>query len=245
MTTLFISDLHLQEERPEITRAFFSFLQTHAIQADQLYILGDFFEVWIGDDGITPFQQDIIDALRRLSDSCDIFFMHGNRDFLIGDHFANLAHLTLLNEPTVISLNGTATLLLHGDSLCTADSAYMEFRAMVRNPDWQKEFLAKPLEERIMIARQLREQSRNETAGKDEYITDVTPAEVVRAMETNRCPLMIHGHTHRPDCHDVTLTGDQGKSVKGTRMVLGDWGETGWYIQADENGQTLREIIPA
>ncbi|MDX1696170.1 MAG: UDP-2,3-diacylglucosamine diphosphatase, partial [Ketobacteraceae bacterium] len=163
MTTLFISDLHLQEERPDITRAFFAFLHQKAAHASQLYILGDFLEVWIGDDAITPFQNDIIDALNQLSHTCAIYFMHGNRDFLIGDHFANRANLSLLNDPSVISLNGVSTLLTHGDFLCTADTAYMQFRAMVRDPQWQAAFLAKPLEERIAIARELRDKSQTET----------------------------------------------------------------------------------
>lgn len=244
MTTLFISDLHLQEERPEITRAFFDFLRSRALDASQLYILGDFFEVWIGDDAISPYQSEIIAALRELSESCDIFFMHGNRDFLIGEHFANLAHATLLHEPTRITLNGNPTLLLHGDSLCTADHDYMQFRAMVRTPAWQATFLEKPLSERIAIARQLREKSQTETADKEEYITDVTPDEVTNTMQEHQCSLMIHGHTHRPGCHELGLKDAEGKTVAAKRMVLGDWGKTGWYIQADESGPQLREFVP-
>ena len=244
MTTLFISDLHLQEERPEITRAFFAFLDAHARQADQLYILGDFFEVWIGDDCITDFQKEIIDALKALSQSCDLFFMHGNRDFLIGDHFANLAGACLLNDPSVITLNGTPTLLSHGDALCLDDQAYQQFRAMVRNPDWQQEFLAKPLEERLAIARQLRDKSREETAEKSDEITDVSPGEVIRTMTAHGCPRMIHGHTHRPACHSLTLTNADGAHVPGERMVLGDWGDTGWFIQADSQGIELKEFVP-
>lgn len=244
MATLFISDLHLQEERPEITRAFFHFLRTHGTRASQLYILGDFFEVWIGDDAITPYQTEIIEALNQLSDTCTIFFMHGNRDFLIGEHFANKANVTLLHDPTQIRLDGTPTLLLHGDSLCTSDRDYMQFRAMVRNPAWQHAFLAKPLDERIAIARELRERSQLETSSKDEYITDVTEHEVIQALERHQCTLMIHGHTHRPKCHDVTLTDPQGHPLVARRIVLGDWGQTGWFIEANESGVALKEFFP-
>lgn len=238
MTTLFISDLHLQQERPEITRAFFDFLVRHANHAHQLYILGDFFEVWVGDDGITPFHQQIIDCLARLSETCEIYFMHGNRDFLIGDHFADLTGITILNDPTVISLYGTQTLLLHGDSLCTSDQAYMQFRQMVRDPSWQQNFLSKPLAERLAIAKELRERSRQETAEKEEYITDVTPQAVTEAMESHGCSLMIHGHTHRPARHHVNL--DQ---VSGERIVLGDWDHNGWYLSADPESIELQQLF--
>lgn len=239
MTTLFISDLHLQEERPDITRAFFDFLSQKAANAHQLYILGDFFEVWIGDDGITPFQQRIIDALNRLSDHCELYFMHGNRDFLIGNHFAALSNATLLNDPTIISLQGTQTLLMHGDSLCTEDKDYMAFRNMVRDSAWQKEFLGKPITERQAIAQQLRQQSQEQTATKQEYITDVCQDEVVNTMIQNGCPLLIHGHTHRPARHKVQL-GD----LSGERIVLGDWGASGWYVSATQQGIELQEFHP-
>ena len=239
MTTLFISDLHLDEKRPEITRAFFQFLKEKASNADQLYILGDFFEVWIGDDAISAFQREIIDALKKLSDHCNIFFMHGNRDFLIGNMFADLSGLTLLNEPSVISLNGTNTLLLHGDSLCTEDTEYMKFRAMVRNPEWQSMFLNKTIEERVAIAKQLRDKSKEETSSKEEYITDVTLSEVENIMQTTNCPLLIHGHTHRPAVHDFKLNESDAQ-----RIVLGDWGDTGWYIEANSESISLKEYTP-
>ena len=166
MTTLFISDLHLQEERPEITRAFSQFIDQIASEARQLYILGDFFEVWIGDDALSPFQMEIIGALKKLSSSCDVFFLHGNRDFLIGDKFADLAGATLLTDPATISVNGSPVLLMHGDSLCTEDRDYITFRAMVRTPAWQKEFLGKPVSERLAIARHLRTQSKQQTSSR-------------------------------------------------------------------------------
>ena len=148
MTTLFISDLHLQKERPEITRAFFQFLDKKASTATALYILGDFFEVWIGDDGMSEFEEEIVNALKNLSSHCQIFFIHGNRDFLIGSQFSDLANISILNEPSVISVAGKPCLILHGDSLCTEDVEYMKFRQMVRAPEWQSVFLAKPIEER-------------------------------------------------------------------------------------------------
>lgn len=239
MSVLFISDLHLDEKRPEITRAFFQFLSEKAPNADQLYILGDFFEVWIGDDAISDFQKEVIDALSKLSEHCNIYFMHGNRDFLIGNLFADLSGVTILTEPTIISLAGVSTLLLHGDSLCTADSEYMQFREMVRNPDWQAMFLGKSLEERVAIAQQLRQKSKEQTSEKDEYITDVTPSEVVRVMEQANCSRMIHGHTHRPDTHNLSVGGESAQ-----RIVLGDWGETGWYIEANAEGVSLKEYTP-
>ena len=241
MTTLFISDLHLQEERPDITRAFFLFLEQKATEAQQLYILGDFFEVWVGDDGISPFHESIINKLLALSRTCEVFFLHGNRDFLVGEQFADLANLTLLDEPTTITLNSTQTLLLHGDSLCTEDHEYMAFRHTVRSPEWQKQFLDKPLTERIAIAKQLREQSHQQTSQKELYITDVTPTEVIKAMQTHQCPILIHGHTHRPATHHVKTDIN---NKQGTRVVLGDWGETGWYIEAKEGDIQLVEFTP-
>ncbi|MCG8668744.1 MAG: UDP-2,3-diacylglucosamine diphosphatase [Pseudomonadales bacterium] len=235
MTTLFISDLHLDEKRPDISRAFFRFLETKAIHADQLYILGDFFEVWIGDDAISPFQEEVIYGLQNVSKHCNVFFMHGNRDFLVGNLFADLSGATLLPDPTIITLAGEKTLLMHGDSLCTGDTEYMQFRAMVRNPDWQAEFLGKSLEERIAIAKHLRDKSKEETANKEEYITDVTPSEVVKVMDESGCTRLIHGHTHRPARHPMEAR---------ERIVLGDWGATGWYIVCDGKSLELLEFNP-
>lgn len=240
MTTLFISDLHLDEKRPDITRAFFKFLKDKAESAERLYILGDFFEVWIGDDAVSEFQNTIIQALHELSDTCEIFFIHGNRDFLIGESFAVKAGCTLLPEPTTITLNGITTTIMHGDSLCIEDVEYMKFRTMVRNPEWQAMFLSKPLQERIAIAQQLRDQSKEQTASKEDYITDVTQSEVEKALIENKSSLLIHGHTHRPNRHPIELS-----TGKAERLVLGDWGETGWYIEVNENDISLKEYHPA
>ncbi|WP_305967341.1 UDP-2,3-diacylglucosamine diphosphatase [Marinobacter salsuginis] len=229
MTTLFISDLHLEESRPDITEAFLGFLNGTASGVDQLYILGDFFEAWIGDDERTPLQEQIAAALRKLRDSgTDIFLMHGNRDFLIGEDFCKRAGASLLDDPTVIDLHGTPTLLMHGDSLCTADVEYQKFRANMRNPQWQQMILQRPLEDRQQMARQLREISMAKNQGKEEFIMDVTPEEVIKDMEAHGVQRMIHGHTHRPAVHELSANGLPAK-----RIVLGDWDKNVWWLEAE------------
>ena len=233
--TLFISDLHLDPARPEHLDALEKLLAEHAGKADALYVLGDLFEAWIGDDDDTPFNLDAIAAFRQFSDSgSKLYFMHGNRDFLLGDKFADDCGGVLLDEGTVADLYGTRALLMHGDSLCTEDHAYQQFRAMARDPQWQQGMLAKPLEERRALAQGMRMQSQGNNANKPENIMDVTPAEVVRVMEDAGVRHLIHGHTHRPAVHDVAL-----KDGTGTRWVLGDWGELGWWIVADSDGLRL------
>ena len=226
MATLFISDLHLMEGRPDITDAFTTFLGTTAKDADALYILGDFFEVWIGDDHDTPFNQQIISALAAIE--VDKFLMHGNRDFLIGEEFCRNAGVSLLNDPTVLSLDGRPALLMHGDSLCTKDTAYMQARKMLRNPAFQAELLSKTIEERLAIAQGARDQSKEHTRETAADIRDVTPEEVVREMQDFRVDLMIHGHTHRPAVHDLEVNG-----LPAQRIVLGDWDTQGWYLKVE------------
>lgn len=226
MTTLFISDLHLEESRPDITRAFMTFLQTRAHGAEALYILGDFFEAWIGDDEHTELQQQVATALRTLSDQgTQVFLMHGNRDFLIGDDYCQQAGATLLPDPVVVDLYGTPTLLMHGDSLCTRDEEYQKFRSNMRNPQWQQMFLQRPLADRQMVARQLREISMAKNQGKEEFIMDVTPEEVVRVMEDHGVQRLIHGHTHRPAEHSLSVAGQPAR-----RIVLGDWDQNVWWL---------------
>ncbi len=228
MSTLFISDLHLEESRPDITDAFLAFLNNRAMGVERLYILGDFFEAWIGDDERTPLQQQIAAALKALADSgTDVVLMHGNRDFLIGEEFCKRAGATLLDDPTVVDLYGTPTLLMHGDSLCTADVEYQKFRANMRNPQMQKMMLARPLEDRQKMARQLRDMSMAKNQGKAETIMDVTPEEVVREMETHGVQRLIHGHTHRPAIHQLQANGKDAH-----RIVLGDWDENVWWLEA-------------
>ena len=228
MTTLFISDLHLEETRPDITDAFLAFLKTRAMGVEQLYILGDFFEAWIGDDERTPLQEQVARALKAVNDSgTRIFLMHGNRDFLIGEDFCQRAGATLLDDPTVIDLYGTPALLMHGDSLCTADVEYQKFRANMRNPQMQKMMLARPLKDRQQMARQLRELSMAKNQGKTEAIMDVTPEEVIRELEDHGVQLMIHGHTHRPAIHQLVANGQEAQ-----RIVLGDWDHHVWWLEA-------------
>lgn len=233
MTTLFISDLHLEESRPDITAAFVRFVDRRAAHAESLYILGDFFEAWIGDDERTPLQEQVATALKSLSDSgTRVFLMHGNRDFLIGEDFCNRAGATLLDDPVVVDLYGTPTLLMHGDSLCTADVEYQKFRASMRNVQWQKTFLARPLADRQLVARQLRDISMARNKGKEEFIMDVTPKEVVNVMESQGVQRLIHGHTHRPAEHEL-----EANSLPARRIVLGDWAENAWWLEVD-NGQS-------
>lgn len=229
---LLISDLHLEQERPDISRAFLHFLQTRATQAEALYILGDFFEVWIGDDAITPFQRSIAQALRQLSDSgTRIYLMHGNRDFLIGKAFCREAGCTLLKDPCLVQLGGEKVLLMHGDSLCTQDVGYMKLRRLLRNPISLFILRNLPLATRHKLARKLRSESRAQTRIKASEIVDVTPDEVPRIMAAHRVRTLIHGHTHRPAVHSLTLNGQPAR-----RIVLGDWDKQGWALQVDEDG---------
>ncbi|WP_430472541.1 UDP-2,3-diacylglucosamine diphosphatase [Zestomonas insulae] len=229
---LLISDLHLEEERPDITRAFLHFLQTRAPQAEALYILGDFFEVWIGDDAMTPFQHSIAQALRQLSaGGTRVYLMHGNRDFMIGRQFCLEAGCTLLADPTCVEMNGERVLLMHGDSLCTRDEAYMRLRRLLRNPLvlWTLRHL--PLATRQTLARKLRNESRTQTRMKASEITDVTPEEVPRIMALHGATTLIHGHTHRPATHPLKIDDRAAQ-----RIVLGDWDRQGWALQVDEQG---------
>ena len=240
MTTLFISDLHLEESRPDITGAFLGFLKTHAMGVEQLYILGDFFEAWIGDDERTPLQEQVAAALREVRDSgTEIFLMHVNRDFLIGNDYCERAGATLLDDPTVIDLYGTPALLMHGDSLCTADVEYQKFRANMRNPQMQKMMLARPLEDRQQMARQLRQMSMAKNQGKAEDIMDVTPEEVVKELEHHGVQLMIHGHTHRPAIHDLEANGEPAR-----RIVLGDWDTHVWWLEARSGQEPELKKVP-
>ncbi|CAA0089938.1 UDP-2,3-diacylglucosamine hydrolase [Zhongshania aliphaticivorans] len=236
MTTLFISDLHLDETRPDITRAFFHFLQTTALKAKSLYILGDFFEGWIGDDDTSDLIQSVKSALATLKKrGVAIFIMHGNRDFLIGSSFCSEVGATLLPDPSVISLCGEPTLLMHGDSLCTDDHAYMQFRTMTRDPVWQHEALSKSLEERRAIAQHMRMASNEANSNKAEDIMDVNADAVSNIMQQHHCTRLIHGHTHRPYRHQLTIS-----HQKAERIVLGDWDSKLWYLEASDNSLILQ-----
>ncbi|MCY1418245.1 UDP-2,3-diacylglucosamine hydrolase [compost metagenome] len=235
MSVLFISDLHLEAERPDIVRAFLHFLDTRAAGAEALYILGDFFEVWVGDDGMDELQRSIAAALRRLSDSgTRIYLMHGNRDFLIGKGFCRAAGCTLLREGSVVELYGEPVLLLHGDSLCTRDESYQRLRKRLRNPFslWLLRNL--PLATRHKLARKLRDASRLRTREKSAEIIDVTPEVVPQIMAERDVRTLIHGHTHRPAVHKLLVDGQHGQ-----RIVLGDWDQQGWALEVDAQGYHL------
>lgn len=230
---LFISDLHLSPGRPRPVKLFHHFVDTVASGAGGLFILGDFFEAWVGDDELdVPFNAAIVAALRRLADSgTPLFFLPGNRDFLVGEDFARAAGLTMLPDPVTIDLSGTPTLLSHGDLFCTDDAAYQAFRSQVRNPEWQTGFLAQPLAERQALAKSLRERSERAKADKTPLIMDVNPTAVLAAIHAHGVARLIHGHTHRPARHEIRI-GE--KTVE--RWVLPDWYETGGYLLCDDSG---------
>ena len=229
---LLFSDLHLEEERPDITRAFLHFLATRARQAEALYILGDFFEVWIGDDAMTPFQQSIANALRALSErGTRIYLMHGNRDFMLGKGFCRAAGCTLLGDPSVVEFGGERVLLMHGDSLCTRDEGYMRLRRLLRNPLSLFILRNLPLSTRRKLARKLRDESRAQTRMKASDIIDVTPELIPRVLAEHGVRTLIHGHTHRPATHELEVDGHPAR-----RIVLGDWDQQGWALQVDESG---------
>jgi len=229
---LLISDLHLDESRQDITQGFLDFLEHKAKGAQALYILGDFFEVWLGDDAISPFAKQIAGALKRLSQSgTRIFLMRGNRDFLLGERFCREAGCSLLADPSLACLNGEQVLLMHGDSLCTKDIGYQRLRFWLRNPLslWFLTHLPHSLRE--ALARKLRKASRSQTRQKKREITDVTPDEVLKVMQENRVQRLIHGHTHRPATHLLELNQQPAQ-----RIVLGDWDKQGWFLQVDSQG---------
>jgi UDP-2,3-diacylglucosamine hydrolase len=236
---LFISDLHLQESHPRTAEAFFRFLEQQAAHAEALYLLGDIFEYWAGDDDLaTPFHQRIVDALRRLSSAgVAVYWMAGNRDFLVGQSFADAAGLSLLAEPHVATIGGQRVTLVHGDAQCTDDLKYMAFRAQVREPAWQQQFLDMPLSQRKAIIAGLREGSRNAHSEKSYEIMDVTPQAIAELHEATASDLIIHGHTHRPALHQDPAGGRR-------RYVLPDWeldaepARGGWIAISEEGAIT-------
>lgn len=236
---LLIADLHLHPSQPDIAKGFIDYLRGPAREASSLTIIGDLFEAWIGDDYRGDFEQQIIAELNACSASgTRLAFMHGNRDFLIGEAFAADSGCALLEDPAVIELAGQRVVLLHGDSLCTRDEAYMAFRQQARNPAWQAQILAMPVEERLALAGKLREQSGEANTNKAEDIMDVTPEAVVELMQRHEVKIMIHGHTHRPAVHDLSVDGEPA-----TRYVLGDWRPgQGWQLRVEEDTLTLESF---
>jgi UDP-2,3-diacylglucosamine hydrolase len=238
MHSIFVSDLHLCPTRPAINRIFFDFLRGAAAQAEALYILGDLFEYWAGDDDDDPFNASVVAALRELADrGVALHLMHGNRDFLIGDRFAAACRATLLPDPTLIDLYGTPTLLMHGDTLCSDDVGYQQFRAKVRAPQWQENFLAQPLATRKQIIAGLRAENAEEKKLKTEAIMDVTPSTVEAVLRELGYPRLIHGHTHRPALHQHTVDGRRCE-----RWVLADWYTSGSYLYCDAAGCRVIEL---
>lgn len=239
MATLFISDLHLEASKPAIGEQFLSFLEGEARGADALYILGDLFESWVGDDDPNPHYTVMKGALKDLVDSgVPVFFMHGNRDFMVGVQFAKETGVTILDDPETIELHGETVLLSHGDALCIDDKQYQQVRLMTRNPEWQAMMRAKPLAERLAFAENARQQSQdyNDSVGDD--IMDVNQDAVVGTFRNRDIDILLHGHTHRPAIHEVDLKGATGK-----RIVLGDWYAQGSVVRWDENGPRL-ETLP-
>jgi len=238
---LFVSDLHLSTDLPKTTEMFFGFLRDHALKTKALYLLGDIFEYWAGDDDLAdPFHLDVIRALRRVSDyGVAIYWIAGNRDFLVGEAFARACGMHLLSEPHVADIAGKRVLLLHGDAQCIDDTAYMAFRSQVRDPEWQRAFLARSLAERKAIISGMREGSRQAQRDKPMAIMDVNAGEIARLFDAHAVTLMIHGHTHRPQVHE-----HDGR----VRHVLPDWDcdadvVRGGWIAMDAAGEIVRANV--
>ena len=225
MATYFISDLHLERIESPITNIFTAFLDD-LNQNDSLYILGDLFESWIGDDNVSELSQYISDRLLMLSErDISVAIMHGNRDFLIGEDFCKASSIELINDPRIIEIDTKKVMLTHGDELCTDDKEYQAFRSVVRNPLWQKDFLNFPISKREKIAGEAKDASKDSKENKAMEIMDVNTDAVLRAFNDHDIEIMIHGHTHRPNIHKVS---NEGKNL--TRYVLGDWSKNSAII---------------
>jgi UDP-2,3-diacylglucosamine hydrolase len=238
VSTLFISDLHLDDARPHLVADFERFCAGEARRADALYVLGDLFEAYIGDDDDATLNARIATALHGVADAgVPVHFIAGNRDFLLGEAYARRCGMDLLDDGAVIDLYGTPTLILHGDVLCTDDTAYLAFREQVRDPAWQAAFLARPVAERRAFAARARDASRAHTSTTDMAIMDVNPHAVESALRRAGVTRMIHGHTHRPAIHDFALDGKPAQ-----RIVLGDWYEQGSVLRVTPGGAGLRGL---
>ncbi len=235
MSACLISDLHLQENRPELTKAFKKFLVSHAANVDSLYILGDLFEAWIGDDYENDFITEVKFELKKYSSlGKKIYLMHGNRDFLLGDKFCDEIGGVLLDDPTTIKINDFNVILMHGDSLCTDDLDYQSFRTVVRDQTWKNDFLEKEISERIELAQSLREVSKVENKDKAYEIMDVNLMAVNEIFQKFKNDILIHGHTHRPKIHQEKY---------GTRYVLGDWEKEYYFLKINETIEFINEKI--
>lgn len=238
MTQMFISDLHLDESRPDTTNGFFDFMVEQAVLADTLYVLGDLFEVWLGDDHQSAFNNSVIEAFAVYTG--ELYFMHGNRDFLLGQAFCKATGGTLLPDPVVIDCHGRPALLMHGDSLCTDDVEYMAARKQLRDPAFQADLLSKSLLERAAFAASARKKSQQHNRETAMDIMDVNQQEVTRNMAEHGVDLLIHGHTHRPHIHNLGLEMSTSQARGGQRIVLGNWDQNGWVLQYDSDGYELK-----
>jgi UDP-2,3-diacylglucosamine hydrolase len=235
---LFISDLHVEANRPEITAQFVEFLNSEARGAEALYILGDLFESWVGDDAPDAGQRAAIDAIKALTSAgVPCFVMHGNRDFLLGPRFCADSGAELLADPVMVTLYGEPVLVMHGDALCTDDRPYQRLRATVRDPDWQRQFLALSVAARRALAGAARTGSRAHTASVEYAITDVNAASVEAALRGAGVATLLHGHTHRPGIHPLSV---DGRAC--TRIVLGDWYTQGSVLRWDHSGPELKSL---
>jgi UDP-2,3-diacylglucosamine hydrolase len=241
VTRLFASDLHLDPSRPEVTAQFLAFVAGPAREAQALYLLGDLFEAWLGDDAPDALGEALVEALAGLAGSgVALFVMQGNRDFLLGERFCKRAGACFLPDPSVITIGSRRVLLTHGDALCTGDASYQRLRALVRDPGVQRAFLALPLERRRALATVARAGSRAHLATADEYITDVSQEAVARTLATAGVDILLHGHTHRPAVHRFRVG-----QRDCTRIVLGDWHRQGSVLRWDEDGYRLLELARA
>jgi len=237
-TTLFVSDLHLDEGRPEATACLLRFLGGRAREADALWVLGDLFDAWVGDDDDSPWLTPVLEAFAAIATRLPVSVLHGNRDFMMGAGFEARSGARLAAEPVVLALGGVRTVLLHGDALCTDDHAYQALRLKVRAAAWQRDLMAQPLATRREFARELRAASRRENADKERYLMDVNEVAVAAALRASGATRLIHGHTHRPARHALRVDGRDCE-----RWVLGDWHDHGWVAVADEAG-LRQETLP-
>lgn len=238
MSTLFVSDVHLNNARPDIVRAFLDFLGQQARHADALYILGDLFDLWLGDDDDKPPHIEITDALAALTATgLPVSVVHGNHDFLLGKKFAKRSGCKLLRDHTVVDVCGTPVLIMHGDTLCTRDIDYQSFRKMTRNPLTQKMFLSMSLAKREEKAAGIRSEAQKDVALKSDDIMDVTQEAVEEVMRKHSVRHLVHGHTHRPAIHDFSLDGHEA-----TRIVLGDWYEQDSVLIWNDAGHQLGRV---
>ncbi|MGB5579659.1 MAG: UDP-2,3-diacylglucosamine diphosphatase [Woeseia sp.] len=238
MTTLFVSDLHIDQAQPEIAAQFAAFLASEARAAEALYILGDLFESWVGDDDPNPHYAETKQQIRAVVDSgVPVYFMHGNRDFMIGERFARDTGVEILQDPVVHPIHGERVLLSHGDAYCTDDHEYQAVRRMTRDPQWQAMMLSRSLEERLAFAAKARADSMAKGGMLDETISDVNADAIKDVMREHDVTLMLHGHTHRPAVHRIT----DGEPVR-TRIVLGDWYDQGSVVRWDDTGYSLEQL---